>query len=106
MEGAGPPYAGRCRWLAALKPPAPRALHPFGRIPTHEEGDLVLFESGAIVLHVAGRRPGLLPKHDAARARAVAWMFAALDTVELPILELATARLLEAAGPDTRSACS
>ena len=95
LEELGQPYEVRSLSFDAMKHPAHRALHPFGQIPTYEEGDLVLFESGAIVLHVAGRHPGLLPKDDAARARAVAWMFAALNTVEPPILELTTARLLE-----------
>jgi glutathione S-transferase len=64
------------------------ALHPFGQIPTFEEGDLALFESGAIVFHIAERYAGLLPDDANARARAIAWMFAALSTVEPPILEL------------------
>jgi glutathione S-transferase len=71
------------------------ALHPFGQIPTYEEGDLALFESGAIVLHVAERHPGLLPDDANARARAIAWMFAALNTVEPPILDRGIALLLE-----------
>ncbi|WP_204251075.1 glutathione S-transferase family protein [Elioraea rosea] len=79
----------------AMMQPAHRALHPFGQIPTWQEGGLVLFESGAIVLHVAGRHPGLLPDDAQARARAVAWMFAALDTVEPPIWEFNMARVLE-----------
>ena len=75
---------------------AHRALHPFGQIPTYEEGDLMLFESGAIVLHIAGNHAGLLPAGDAnARARTIAWMFAALSTVEPPILDLQNTRLLE-----------
>lgn len=75
---------------------AHRALHPFGQIPTYEEGDLVLFESGAIVLHIAENHAGLLPAGDAnARARAIAWMFAALSTVEPPILDLQNTNLLE-----------
>ena len=78
-----------------MKAPAHRALHPFGQIPTYEEGDLVLFESGAIVLHIAERRAGLLPEDPDARARAITWMFAALSTVEPPILDLQNTRLLE-----------
>ena len=75
------------------------ALHPFGKIPTYEEGDLVLFETGAIVLHLAELHTGLLPKDPDARARAITWMFAALNTVEPAIVELATARLLEGDKP-------
>jgi glutathione S-transferase len=82
-----------------MKEPAHLALHPFGQIPTYEEGDLVLFETGAIVLHIAERHAGLLPTDAAARARAITWMFAALNTVEPPILELANARLLESDRP-------
>ena len=74
---------------------AHRALHPFGQIPTYEEGDLALFESGAIVFHVAERHAGLLPDDADARARAITWMFAALNTVEPPILDRETATLLE-----------
>jgi len=78
-----------------MKEAAHLALHPFGQIPTYEEGDLALFETGAIVLHIAERHAGLLPEHANARARAIIWMFAALNTVEPPILERETARLLE-----------
>src|SRR5512146_1994446 len=99
LEEVGQPYAVRLLSFAAMKEPAHLALHPFGQIPTYEEGDLVLFETGAIVLHIAQRHAGLLP-HDAdARARAITWMFAALSTVEPPIVELATARLLEGDKP-------
>jgi glutathione S-transferase len=75
------------------------ALHPFGQIPTYEEGDLALFETAAIVFHIAGRHAGLLPDDANARARAITWMFAALNSVEPPILELANARLLEGDKP-------
>ena len=78
-----------------MKEPAHLALHPFAQIPTYEEGDLGLFETGAIVLHVAERHAGLLPAYANARTRAITWMFAALSTVEPPILELGTATLLE-----------
>jgi glutathione S-transferase len=78
-----------------MKQPAHLAIQPFGQIPTLEDGDLAMFESGAILLHIAERHPGLLPDDANARARAIAWMFAALSTVEPPILELANARLLE-----------
>lgn len=95
LEEAGLPYAVRLVSFRAMKEAAHRALHPFGQIPTYEEGDLVLFETGAIVLHIAQRHAGLLPDDADARARAITWMFAAVNTVEPPILELANAVLLE-----------
>jgi glutathione S-transferase len=95
LEEVGQPYQVRLVSFRALKEPAHLALHPFGKIPTYEEGDLALFETGAIVLHIAERRAGLLPDDANARARAIAWIFAALNTVEPPILELVNARLLE-----------
>ena len=101
LEEVGQPYAVRLLSFEAMKQPAHLALHPFGQIPTYEEGDLTLFETGAIVFHIATRHPGLLPDDEDARARAVTWLFAALNTVEPPILELATARLLEADKPWT-----
>jgi glutathione S-transferase len=95
LEEVGEPYEVRLVSSHAMKERAHRALHPFGQIPTYEEGDLVLFESGAIVFHIATRHAGLLPDDANARARAITWLFAALNTVEPPILELATARFLE-----------
>ena len=95
LEEVGQPYQVRLVSFRAIKEPAHLALHPFGQIPTYEEGDLTLFESGAIVLHIAQAHAGLLPSHANARARAITWMFAAVNTLEPPILELATARLLE-----------
>jgi glutathione S-transferase len=95
LEEAGQPYEVRLVSFAAMKEPAHRALHPFGQIPTYEEGDLVLFESGAIVFHIAERHAGLLPSDANARARAITWMFAALNTVEPPILDLQTTKFLE-----------
>jgi len=95
LEEAGEPYAVRLLSFAAMKEPAHLARHPFGQIPTYEEGDLVLFETGAIVLHIAQRHAGLLPDDADARARAIAWMFAAVNTVEPPILDLVNARLFE-----------
>ena len=88
LEEVGQPYEVRLVTFAAMKEPAHLALHPFGQIPTYEEGDLALFETGAIVLHLARALSGLLPADPNARARAIAWMFAALNTVEPPILEL------------------
>src|SRR6202451_982542 len=95
LEEVGQPYEVRLVSFGAMKEPAHRALHPFGQIPTYEEGDLVLFESGAIVLHIAERHAGLLPDDANARARAITWMFAALNTVEPPILDLVLARVLD-----------
>jgi len=95
FEEVGRPYDVRLVSFGAMKEPAHRALHPFGQIPTYEEGDLVLFESGAIVFHIAERHAGLLPDDANARARAITWMFAALNTVEPPILDLQNTRLLE-----------
>ncbi len=95
LEEVGQPYAVRLVSSKAMKEPAHLALHPFGQIPTYEEGDLALFESGAIVLHIAERHAGLLPRDANARARAITWMFAALSTMEPPILELFTAAFLE-----------
>ena len=95
LEEVGQPYEVRLVSFRAMKEPAHRALHPFGQIPTYEEGDLVLFETGAIVFHIAERHAGLLPDDANARARAITWMFAAVNTVEPPILELSNAKLLE-----------
>ncbi len=96
LEEVGQPYEVRLVSFAAMKEPAHLARHPFGQIPTYEEGDLTLFETGAIVFHIAEHHAGLLPDDAEARARAITWMFAALSTVEPPILELGVARLLEA----------
>jgi len=95
LEEAGQDYEVRPVSFRAMKEPAHLALHPFGQIPTYEEGDLTLFETGAIVLHIAERHGGLLPDDANARARAITWIFAAVNTVEPPILELANARILE-----------
>ena len=95
LEEVGQPYDVRLVSFAEMKEPAHRALHPFGQIPTYEEGDLALFESGAIVFHIAERHAGLLPDDANARARAIAWMFAALSTVEPPIVDRANAMLVE-----------
>ncbi|MFN3514859.1 MAG: glutathione S-transferase family protein [Phenylobacterium sp.] len=95
LEEVGQPYEARLLSFDAMKKPAHLARNPFGQIPTYEEGDLVLFESGAIVFHIAERHAGLLPDDPDARARAVAWMFAALNTVEPPIFERDMVRILE-----------
>lgn len=95
LEEVGQPYDVRLVSFSEMKQPAHRALHPFGQIPTYEEGGLALFESGAIVLHVAERHAGLLPDDENARARAITWMFAALSTLEPPIVDREIARLVE-----------
>ena len=101
LEEVGQPYDVRLLTFAQMKQPAHLARHPFGQIPTYEEGGLTLFETGAIVLHIAETHAGLLPDDPAARARAVSWMFAALSTLEPPILERQTAVLLERDKPWT-----
>ena len=93
LEEVGQPYDVRLVSFREMKEPAHRGLHPFGQIPTYEEGDLALFESGAIVLHIAERHAGLLPDDANGRARAIAWMFAALSTVEPPIVDREIATL-------------
>jgi glutathione S-transferase len=95
LEEVGQPYDVRLLSFSEMKEPAHRTLHPFGQIPTYEEGDLTLFESGAIVFHITERHAGLLPADANARARAIAWMFAALNTVEPPIVDRGMAMLLE-----------
>ena len=99
LEEVGQPYEVRLVSFQAMKEPAHLALHPFGQIPTYEDGDLALFETGAIVLHIAEHHAGLLPDDANARSRAVTWIFAALNTVEPPILDLLVARFFEADRP-------
>ncbi|HEV2517448.1 MAG TPA: glutathione S-transferase family protein [Devosia sp.] len=99
LEEVGLPYEVRLVSFAQMKEPAHRALQPFGQIPTYEDGEFALFESGAIVFHIAERHPGLLPDDAAARARAVTWMFAALATVEPPIVDREAAEYLEGDKP-------
>jgi glutathione S-transferase len=99
LEEVGQPYEVRLVSFAAMKEPAHLALHPFGQIPTYEEGELALFETGAIVFHLAQRHPGLLPDDPDARARAIMWMFAALNTVEPPIVDLSMAKVVEGDRP-------
>jgi glutathione S-transferase len=95
LEEVGQPYDVRLLSFKALKEPAHLAVHPFGQIPTYEEGNLSLFETGSILLHIAERHAGLLPNDADARARAITWMFAALSTVEPPIVDREAAVLLE-----------
>lgn len=95
LEEVGQPYDVRLVTFDEMEEPAYLALHPFGQIPIYKEGDLTLFESGAIILHIAEHHAGLLPTDANARARAISWMFAALNTVEPPIVELSMAMILE-----------
>lgn len=101
LEEAGQPYDVRLVSFQAMKEPAHLRLHPFGQIPTYEEGDVALFETGAIVFHIAEQHTALLPNDNHSRARAITWMFAALNTVEPPILELTTAKFQEGDKPWT-----
>ncbi|MBX3428523.1 MAG: glutathione S-transferase family protein [Hyphomonadaceae bacterium] len=95
LEEVGQPYAMRLIPWADFKKPEHRARNPFGQIPTYEEGDLILFESGAIVLHIAERFPGLLPANANARARAIAWMFAVVSDIEPLIVQREVMEYLE-----------
>lgn len=96
LEEAGQPYDVRLVTFEEMKQPAHLALQPFGQIPTYEDGDLALFESGAIVFHIAERHTGLLPEDEADRAKAISWMFAALNTIEPPIVERDHVKYFEA----------
>ncbi|TWT15726.1 glutathione S-transferase family protein [Reyranella sp. CPCC 100927] len=95
LEEVGQPYDVRLLSFSAMKEPTHRAIQPFGQIPTYQEGDLTLFESGAIVLHIAERHAGLLPDDANGRSRAITWMFAAFSTVEPPIVERSMVQYLE-----------
>lgn len=95
FEEVGQPYDVRLVSFGEMKQAAHLALQPFGQIPSYEEGALILFESAAIVLHIAEQHRGLLPDDRDARARAIAWMFAAKSTVEPPIVEREAAMLFE-----------
>jgi len=103
LEEVGQAYEVRLLSFDEMKAAAHLALQPFGQIPSYEEGDLVLFETGAIILHIAEHHPGLLPDDANARARAIGWMFAALNTIEPPILDLSTARMVEGDKPWTEA---
>jgi glutathione S-transferase len=102
LEEVGQPYEVRLVSFRAMKEPRIGRFHPFGQIPTYEEGDLALFETGAIVFYIAERHAGLLLDDANARARAITWMFAALNTVEPPVLEVGTAKILEGDKPWTK----
>lgn len=99
LEEVGEPYDVRYLCQGEQKQPDHRARQPYGQVPTLEDGDLILFESGAIVHHIASTRPGLLPADRAGRARALEWMFAALNTVEPPIMDLSVVDVFEADKP-------
>ncbi len=99
LEEVGQPYDVRLVSFAGLKEPAHRALNPFGQIPTYEDGDLTLFESGSIVLRIAETHAGLLPADANGRARAITWMFAAVNSIEPPILEIVIAKFVEGDKP-------
>jgi glutathione S-transferase len=99
LEEVGQPYEVRLLSFRAMREPAHLSLQPFGQIPSFEEGDLSLFESGAIVLHIAERHGGLLPGDPNARSRAIAWMFAALNTMEPQIFDRSLAAILEREQP-------
>lgn len=99
LEEAGQPYSVRPLSFEALKQSTHLCMNPFGQIPTYEEGDLCLFESGAIVLHIAEHYAGLLPADANARARAIMWMFAALNSVEPSILEIVVVKFAEGDKP-------
>lgn len=99
LEETGQDYCARFLAQGQQKEPAHRALQPFGQVPTYEEGDLTLFESGAIVWHIAGRFPGLMPESPAGRCRALEWLFAALNTLEPPIMDRAQMTIFEAMEP-------
>ncbi|QKC89515.1 glutathione S-transferase family protein [Mesorhizobium sp. NZP2234] len=99
LEEVEQPYEVRLVSFAGMKAPGHLAIHPFGQIPTYEEGSLCLFETGSIVFHLAEQHAGLLPGDRDARARAITWMFAALNTVEPPVLDLTNARIFEADRP-------
>lgn len=102
LEEVGQPYKVRPLSMPAMKESAHLCRNPFGQIPTYEEGDLCLFESGAIVFHLAERHPGLLPEDANARSRAIMWMFAALNSVEPAILEIVTVKFVEGDKPWTK----
>ncbi|HDS1674803.1 TPA: glutathione S-transferase family protein [Stenotrophomonas maltophilia] len=99
LEELGVAYDVQLLTFAEMKQPAHLARNPFGQIPTWQDGGQVLFESGAIVLHLAEQYAGLLPRDPDARMRAIMWMFAALNTVEPPVVERSMAWVLEREQP-------
>src|SRR5690606_29093248 len=95
LEEVNQPYDVHLVSFKAMKESAHRARQPFGQIPSYEEGGLTLFESGAIVFHIAEHHAGLLPQDAHARARAISWMFCAQSTIEPPIVQREVSLLLE-----------
>ncbi|NTJ43981.1 glutathione S-transferase family protein [Agrobacterium larrymoorei] len=95
LEEVGQPYEVRLVSFRDMKEPAHMALQPFGQIPTFQEGELSIFESGSIILHIAQNYPGLLPADENGKARAITWIFAALSTIEPPIIEWGMSKLFE-----------
>ncbi len=95
LEEVGQPYEVRLVSFRDMKEPAHMALQPFGQIPTFQEGELSIFESGSIILHIAQKYPGLLPADENGKARAITWIFAALSTIEPPIIEWGMSKLFE-----------
>jgi glutathione S-transferase len=89
LEEAGLPYRTRLLEQGDQDKPEYRELQPFGQVPILEEDGMVLFESGAIVLHVGERSEALLPKETGARARATQWLIAALNSIEPFVMNLA-----------------
>ncbi len=88
LEEAGLPYEERLLTPQDQKSDSYRKLQPFGQVPALEAGSLAIFESGAIVMHIAEQSQALMPAEGGARARVKTWMFAALNTVEPPIMML------------------
>src|SRR4051812_18168230 len=99
LEEVGQPYDVQLVTFEELENPAYLALQPFGQIPAFRVENLVVFETGAILLHIADQYGGLLPKEIKKRSKAISWMFAALNTVEPPIVDLEVADLLEKDSP-------
>ncbi|WP_374943140.1 glutathione S-transferase family protein [Sphingomonas sp.] len=98
-EEVGLPYRTHLIDFDEAKSPDHRAGQPFGQVPTWDDGEVAIFESGAIVLHIARTLPGLLPGNRAARARAEQWAIAALNSVEPTIFDLMQCDLFEADKP-------
>ena len=96
LEEAGLPYRARLIDFDDRETAAYRALQPFGQVPVYRDGELAMFESGAIVLHIAAGAPALMPPDQDGRARATAWLFAALNSIEPPIQNLAELDLFNA----------
>ena len=94
LEEAGLPYRTRLLEQGDQDKPDYRALQPFGQVPILDEDGQVIFESGAIVLHVGERSEALLPKDPGARARAVQWLIAALNSIEPFVMNIALIDLL------------